>query len=128
MTDFSPVVKNTVHKIIKKRKRKKYVTCNCRNTKCINLYCECFKLGYCKKSCKCQNCKNSVKFEKERMIKIEEIKKRNPLAFCNSKDAKKNKAHNLKKGNTCNCKKSRCQKKYCDCFSKGMRCGKGCNC
>ena len=33
--------------------------CNCRNSKCLKLYCECFSLGeYCN-SCNCLNCNNN---------------------------------------------------------------------
>jgi len=28
----------------------------------------------------------------------------------------------------CTCKKSRCQKKYCECFSVGVKCNEGCSC
>ena len=28
----------------------------------------------------------------------------------------------------CTCKKSQCQKKYCLCFEKGVKCGELCNC
>ncbi|MCB0369759.1 MAG: TCR domain-containing protein [Bdellovibrionales bacterium] len=28
----------------------------------------------------------------------------------------------------CNCRKTRCQKKYCECHSKGVRCTAKCNC
>jgi hypothetical protein len=28
----------------------------------------------------------------------------------------------------CNCKKSKCQKKYCECYSSGIGCGEHCNC
>ncbi len=30
--------------------------------------------------------------------------------------------------NTCNCKKSKCLKLYCDCFAFGRTCGTDCNC
>ena len=29
---------------------------------------------------------------------------------------------------TCNCKKSKCLKLYCDCFTYGLTCGPECNC
>ena len=28
----------------------------------------------------------------------------------------------------CNCKRSQCVKKYCDCFNSGKACGENCNC
>lgn len=34
----------------------------------------------------------------------------------------------LKKRLKCNCKKSKCLKLYCECFSNGLFCGKECEC
>lgn len=28
----------------------------------------------------------------------------------------------------CRCNKSNCQKKYCDCFNRGVSCGTNCSC
>ena len=34
--------------------------CNCKNSKCLKLYCECFSLGeYCN-NCNCVNCHNNA--------------------------------------------------------------------
>lgn len=29
---------------------------------------------------------------------------------------------------SCNCKKSHCNKKYCECFGSGEKCSRFCNC
>ncbi|KAM3572227.1 hypothetical protein VYU27_005761 [Nannochloropsis oceanica] len=54
--------------------------CNCKKSRCLKLYCECFRGGFtCGASCKCQNCANIPEFEAERIEareKIEEKKKR----------------------------------------------------
>jgi hypothetical protein len=47
---------------------------------------------------------------------------RNPLAFIPKIDTEKNHS----KG--CHCKKSNCQKKYCECFQAGIKCGENCKC
>ena len=37
--------------------------CNCKNSKCLKLYCECFSLGeYCN-NCNCVNCHNNAQSE-----------------------------------------------------------------
>ena len=55
--------------------------CNCRNSKCLKLYCECFASGrYCN-SCNCSNCMNNKEHETARSKAIETILERNPNAF-----------------------------------------------
>lgn len=56
-------------------------TCNCRNSKCLKLYCECFASGrYCN-NCNCANCMNNTANEGARSRAIENILERNPNAF-----------------------------------------------
>ncbi|XRB06178.1 CRC domain-containing protein [Pycnococcus provasolii] len=55
--------------------------CNCRNSKCLKLYCECFASGEHCKNCSCQNCFNNPEHEKVRQEAIEATLERNPHAF-----------------------------------------------
>lgn len=116
-------------------KKRKKVMCHCKNSKCLKLYCECFGLqGFCHSSCKCANCKNNIKFDKERTAQIEKIIRKNPTAFAKSPPSENKpktiriKKSKNKKGKFCNCKRSFCQKLYCDCFSNGRSCGRDCDC
>jgi Tesmin/TSO1-like CXC domain, cysteine-rich domain len=55
--------------------------CNCKNSKCLKLYCECFASGrYCEQ-CNCLNCMNNRDNEAARSKAIETILERNPNAF-----------------------------------------------
>ena len=48
------------HKKIRKRRRKKFLTCNCKTSFCILNYCKCKSSNKkCNKTCKCLNCKNN---------------------------------------------------------------------
>jgi hypothetical protein len=39
-------------------------TCNCKNSKCLKLYCECFRQGkMCGPGCSCRNCQNTTDFD-----------------------------------------------------------------
>ena len=52
-------------------------SCNCRNSRCLKLYCECFAAGvYCTPgSCTCNDCHNLVAFEGHRVEAIENAPK-----------------------------------------------------
>ena len=55
--------------------------CNCKNSKCLKLYCECFASGeYCK-NCNCNGCCNNMENESVRKETISAILERNPNAF-----------------------------------------------
>mmetsp|Transcript_10776 Transcript_10776/g.17689 ORF Transcript_10776/g.17689 Transcript_10776/m.17689 type:complete len:646 (-) Transcript_10776:239-2176(-) len=96
--------------------------CNCKKSKCLKLYCECFAaLRYCN-NCNCVECHNCPSHEKERQAAVAVTKERNAQAFQSKV--------NDKQGHTagCNCKRSKCLKKYCECFEGSVFCGENCKC
>lgn len=114
--------------------------CNCKKSKCLKLYCECFAAGlYCVEPCSCQDCFNKPVHEDTVLDTRKQIESRNPLAFApkvvrnidslpefgdDSNTTPASARH--KRG--CNCKKSSCLKKYCECFQGGVGCSIGCRC
>lgn len=65
------------------------VTCNCKKSRCLKLYCECFKnQEYCSSECNCLNCYNNHKHEEEREETIQRMKAKNPHCFDDHVDKK----------------------------------------
>ncbi|XP_031383265.1 protein tesmin/TSO1-like CXC 2 [Punica granatum] len=114
--------------------------CNCKKSKCLKLYCECFAAGvYCIEPCACQDCFNKPIHEDTVLATRKQIESRNPLAFAPKvirgsdsitelgDDTMKTPASARHKRG-CNCKKSSCLKKYCECYQGGVGCSINCRC
>ncbi|CAN6439680.1 unnamed protein product [Victoria cruziana] len=114
--------------------------CHCKRSKCLKLYCECFAAGvYCIQQCSCQGCLNKPEHEDTVLETRERIESRNPLAFVpkvvkpaepvvESKEEENKLLVSARHKTGCNCKKSKCLKKYCECFQGGVGCSSGCRC
>lgn len=101
--------------------------CNCRNTKCLKLYCECLRKGLmCSLNCNCIGCENHS-HSAIRAERVKHIEKKNPHAFkpiIVESVGPTPKVHN--KG--CNCRRSHCLKNYCECHQFGVKCTDSCKC
>ena len=106
------------------------VVCNCKRTRCLKLYCDCFRFKkYCVAShCNCRECANIPEFEHLRQGAVNSIVERNPEAFkpkiLKSAEKMGEKAHLA----GCHCKKSACLKKYCECYTANVPCSHKCCC
>ncbi|CAL0314565.1 unnamed protein product [Lupinus luteus] len=114
--------------------------CTCKKSKCLKLYCECFAAGvYCIEPCSCHDCFNQAIHEDTVLQTRKQIESRNPLAFAPKvirssesvtevgDDPNKTPASARHKRG-CNCKKSSCLKKYCECYQGGVGCSISCRC
>ncbi|TVU41709.1 hypothetical protein EJB05_15253, partial [Eragrostis curvula] len=114
--------------------------CSCKKSKCLKLYCECFAAGvYCSEPCSCQGCLNKPIHEEIVLSTRKQIEFRNPLAFApkvirmsdtgqEAGEDPNNTPASARHKRGCNCKKSSCLKKYCECYQGGVGCSSNCRC
>ena len=103
------------------------VKCTCSKTGCKKKYCACFSMNkYCE-DCECKDCENKPKnvdnnnsTNNNHIIKQENLEKMNysKTDISNSKNQRI----------ICNCTKSNCMKKYCECYKQGLNCNSLCRC
>ena len=117
--------------------------CKCKQSQCVKLYCKCFRSQNFCKDCACVGCFNMSDNDIRRSV-IKTLSNRNllnfPTPFSSRSVSLTDPAKALKQtayagvkplilgSRGCNCRNSRCQKKYCECFLSGVGCGTHCKC
>lgn len=106
--------------------------CNCKNSKCLKLYCVCFASeALCNSNCKCLNCENNAENHITVKGSKDKIKKRRSNAFGKKIIISTEDMHNDVKtvhAKGCHCKNSNCLKRYCECYRNGIQCSYLCKC
>jgi hypothetical protein len=102
--------------------------CHCKKSKCLKLYCECFSSqGVCNDTCECVDCFNKEEYQELRSYFLKDTLEKNPNAFKSRIKTVDNDSLTL---NTrgCNCKKTGCSKRYCECYAASTKCTALCKC
>ncbi|KAJ4969456.1 hypothetical protein NE237_016157 [Protea cynaroides] len=137
-----PSPKKGRQKVLYNNENKGCKRCNCKRSKCLKLYCECFAAGvYCAEPCACQECFNKPEYEYTVLGTRQQIESRNPLAFApkivqrvsespanSGEDGNRTTPLSVRHKRGCNCKRSLCLKKYCECYQFGVGCSEACRC
>lgn len=119
------------------------ITCFCKKSSCKKEYCHCLKNKVpCNSKCGCSDCKNNTSSPENNNTGHRSLQQ--PLfpqgarlvpvqGHYRAVQPESNGSPQVQQAEgqlfrSCNCRKSFCQKKYCDCFSQGRRCTKNCHC
>ena len=103
------------------------VKCTCSKTGCKKKYCACFSKGIFCEDCECKDCENRPQFVGEKLNNMpNNIKNKGNVEKINysQKEIENSKTQKV----ICNCTKSNCKKKYCECYKQGFNCNSLCRC
>lgn len=129
MYSFSKMTSVEYQKKTQEELEKKKFFCNCKKSKCLKLYCECFANGEFCINCNCQDCSNVIGNEEEKDEAFKSIKDKNPVAMKLNNNKEVAKEETLTENKIgCNCTKSNCSKKYCECYKANVQCTEQCRC
>ncbi|KAK3241828.1 hypothetical protein CYMTET_48439 [Cymbomonas tetramitiformis] len=103
--------------------------CTCKKTQCLKLYCDCFAAKQFCNGCSCVDCHNKEENTQEVNDARLKIEARDSQAFAPKAVEKAVEgASSVVHRKGCKCKKSKCLKKYCECYQAGLRCSLTCKC
>ena len=100
------------------------ICCTCTKTGCLKKYCACYANGKLCEGCDCKNCYNTKDNENNILLNNNQSDSDSHISNENN-NSNINHVHGVL---ICNCTKSNCTKKYCECYKQGKECGPLCRC
>ena len=104
------------------------IKCTCSKTGCKKKYCACFSNNQFCEGCECKDCENKpLNGDKTNDNNINRAMKQDnseKINCSNKRDMGNPKSQRV----ICNCTKSNCMKKYCECFKQNLNCNSLCRC
>ena len=118
---------NNFCKLEMRNKTQGKINCTCQKTKCQKKYCACYASGKFCQDCDCKDCCNKPEIQidnnSNNNIKSNNINTSEEKMIYNQINQEK-----INSKIACNCTKSNCIKKYCECYKQGTACSIMCRC
>ena len=121
-----PYINNNINIHMKPQTKNK---CICSKTGCKKKYCACFSKGIFCDGCECKECKNRPPQDVNNNSKsYNNILKRENIEKGNYSKTEISNSNQKQQRVICNCTKSNCMKKYCECYKQNLNCNSLCRC
>lgn len=103
------------------KRAKRRVSCNCKNSSCVKMYCECFReSNSCRPHCKCKDCKNIHNNDVQTRVPAAIRRQSNEMSTRIDRDRTSSELST--KSQLFRCRRPQCQEGHCNCRNNRLYC------